>query len=113
MNGNPQKIVTTIRKQWRTIGFTSFLLDSMSSLMKCGAKLSVDLLFPFSEVFSEVPREESCRLVMLGKKTVDEPFENSAFATVDATANKASNYQRKMDEKPRVWSDHCNWPCHT
>ena len=69
---------------------------------------------PFiSEVFSEVPREESCRLVMLGKKTVDEPFENSALATVDATANKASNYQRKMDEKPRVWSDHCNWPCHT
>ena len=66
-----------------------------------------------SAVFSEVRREESHKLVMLGKKTIDEPFENSALATADATANKANNYKHRMDEKPRVWCDHCNQPRHT
>ena len=47
------------------------------------------------------------------KKTTDEPFKNSALATTDVAANKASNYQHRMDEKPRVWCDHYNQPRHT
>nr|CAN67620.1 hypothetical protein VITISV_004593 [Vitis vinifera] len=42
-----------------------------------------------SNVFSEVRREENI------------------------AANKASNYQHRMDEKPRVWCDHYNQPRHT
>ena len=69
--------------------------------------------FPsIGEVFAEVRREESRRLVMLGKKNTEEPLENYALAVTDATANKV-NYQRRADEKPRVWCDYCNKPRHT
>lgn len=46
-----------------------------------------------SEVFFEMRREESRRFVMLGKKTTNEPVENSTLNDADATANKASSYQ--------------------
>ncbi|XP_074556441.1 uncharacterized protein LOC141812295 [Curcuma longa] len=63
------------------------------------------------EVFAEVRREESRRSVMLGKKSIGESIETSALFT-DATS-KAANYQRRSDDKPRVWCDFCNKPRHT
>ena len=64
------------------------------------------------EVFSEVRREESRRNVMLGKKGIASPMENSALIASDPTANKAFN-QRRQNERPRIWCDFCNKPRHT
>ncbi|GMP99871.1 hypothetical protein CsSME_00047186 [Camellia sinensis var. sinensis] len=64
------------------------------------------------EVFAEVRREESRRSVMLKKKGTGESIEISALIS-DAAANKAANYQRRFDDKPRVWCDFCNKPRHT
>ncbi|KAF5955000.1 hypothetical protein HYC85_007856 [Camellia sinensis] len=64
------------------------------------------------EVFAEVRREESRRSVMLKKRGTDESIEISALIS-DAAANKAANYQRRFDDKPRVWCDFCNKPRHT
>ena len=50
------------------------------------------------EVFSEESREESRRLVMLGKRNLNNTIENSALA---AGINA------------RIWCDHCNRPQHT
>ncbi|CAL5425013.1 unnamed protein product [Camellia sinensis] len=49
---------------------------------------------------------------MLKKKGTGESIEISALIS-DAAANKAANYQRKFDDKPRVWCDFCNKPRHT
>lgn len=65
------------------------------------------------EVFSEVRREESRRNVMLGKKGPGVAMEGSALLTTGGGYNKATTYQRKSDEKPRVWCDFCNKPRHT
>ena len=64
------------------------------------------------EVFAEVRREESRRSVMLKKKGTSESVEISALIS-DAVAYKAANYQRRSDDKPRVWCDFCNKPRHT
>ncbi|RVW14724.1 hypothetical protein CK203_092620 [Vitis vinifera] len=64
------------------------------------------------EVFFEVHREESWRNVMLEKK-LSEPVENSALLGTVATASRNPNNQRRLDDKPRVWCDHCNKSCHT
>jgi len=64
------------------------------------------------EVFAEVRKEESRRSVMLKKKGTGESIEISALIS-DAAANKAANYQRRFDDKPRVWCDFCNKPRHT
>ena len=64
------------------------------------------------EVFAEVRREESRRNVMLGKKGVAAPVENSAMVASDATANKVFNQQRQ-NEKPQIWCDFCHKPRHT
>ncbi|XP_024026662.1 uncharacterized protein LOC112093095 [Morus notabilis] len=61
------------------------------------------------EVFSEVCREESRRLVMLGKKNFGSNVENSALA---AGMNSGRNTTKKTDER-RIWCDHCNKPRHT
>ncbi|KAG6514626.1 hypothetical protein ZIOFF_024994 [Zingiber officinale] len=59
-------------------------------------------LSSIDEVFAKVKREESRRSVMVEKRSVSESIENSALFT-DATY-KAANYQRRSDDKPRVWS---------
>ncbi|GMP91570.1 hypothetical protein CsSME_00042214 [Camellia sinensis var. sinensis] len=56
------------------------------------------------EVFAEVRREESRRSVMLKKKGNGESIEISALIS-DVAANKAANYQRRFDDKSRVWCD--------
>ncbi|RVW65751.1 hypothetical protein CK203_057721 [Vitis vinifera] len=65
------------------------------------------------EVFSEVRREESRRNVMLGKKGPGVAIEGSALVTTGGGYNKAAAFQRKSDERPRVWCDFCNKPRHT
>uniref|UniRef100_A0A2N9EE05 Reverse transcriptase Ty1/copia-type domain-containing protein n=1 Tax=Fagus sylvatica TaxID=28930 RepID=A0A2N9EE05_FAGSY len=65
------------------------------------------------DVFSEVRREESRRNVMLGKKGPGVAVESSALVAADANSSKAITYQRRTDDKPRVWCDYCNKPCHT
>ncbi|GMP88706.1 hypothetical protein CsSME_00040591 [Camellia sinensis var. sinensis] len=60
------------------------------------------------EVFAEVRREESRRSVMLKKKGTGESIEISALIS-DAAANKAANYQRRFDDKPREALDDPNW----
>lgn len=67
---------------------------------------------PIGDVFVEVRREESRKSVMLGKKATGESLENFALIA-DSTAYKAANYQRQSNERPWVWCDHCNKPCHT
>ncbi|XP_024031744.1 uncharacterized protein LOC112094601 [Morus notabilis] len=67
-------------------------------------------LTSLGEVFSKVRREESHRLVMLGKKIPGQNVENSAFATAKAHASHFN--PQKSEEKPRVWCDHCNKPRH-
>ena len=62
------------------------------------------------EVFSEVHREESRRLVMLGKRNLGNTIENSALA---ASINAGRTATKKPDEKSRVWCDHCNKQRHT
>ncbi|XP_044478606.1 uncharacterized protein LOC123205654 isoform X2 [Mangifera indica] len=62
------------------------------------------------EVFSEVRREESHRLVMLGKKNPGSPIENFALAV---GVNASRNTNKKSNDKPRVWCDYCNKPRHT
>ncbi|KAL5555940.1 hypothetical protein UlMin_038176 [Ulmus minor] len=53
------------------------------------------------EVFSEVRREERHKNVMLGKRAVGPPVENSALVASDANASTAITNQRKTDDKPR------------
>ena len=62
------------------------------------------------EVFLEVRREKSHRLVMLGKRNLNNTVENSALA---AGINASRNTTKKPDEKSRIWCDHCNRPWHT
>lgn len=62
------------------------------------------------EVFSEVRREESRRLVMLNKKNPGNPIENSALA---AGVDISRNNSKKSNDKTRVWCDNCNKPRHT
>ena len=64
------------------------------------------------EVFSEVRHEEIRRNVMLGKK-LSELMENSALLGTATTASRNPNNQCHPDDKPRVWCDHCNKPCHS
>ena len=68
---------------------------------------------PIGEVFSEVRREESRRMVMLGKKGLGAALEGSALATMGAGYRRNTPYSQKSDEKPRVWCDFCNKPRHT
>ncbi|KAJ9700568.1 hypothetical protein PVL29_006057 [Vitis rotundifolia] len=65
------------------------------------------------EAFSEVRRKESRRNVMLGKKGPGVAIEGSALVTTGGGYNKAAAFQRKSDERPRVWCDFCNKPRHT
>ena len=60
------------------------------------------------EVFSEVRRKESRRNVMLGKKGPGVAIEGSTLVTTGGGYNKAAAFQRKSDERPRVWCDFCN-----
>lgn len=61
-----------------------------------------------SEVFSEVRREESRRQVMLVKKPMIPTIENSALA-----AGNVGGRNRRSEDKPKVWCDHCNKSRHT
>ena len=65
------------------------------------------------EVFAEVQSKKSCHSVMLGKKGIAAPIENSALLTTDANLSRPMNNQRRGDEKPRVWCDFYNKPWHT
>ena len=49
---------------------------------------------------------------MLGKKLFG-PVENSTLLGTAAAASHNPNNQRRSDDKPRVWCDHCNKPRHT
>ena len=64
------------------------------------------------KVFSGVRCEENRRNVMLGKKLFG-LVENSTLLGTTATTSGNPNNQRRSDDKPRVWCDHCNKPCHT
>ncbi|RVW43202.1 hypothetical protein CK203_089733 [Vitis vinifera] len=65
------------------------------------------------EVFSEVRREENRRNMILGKKGPGVAIEGSALVTTGGGYNKAVVFQRKSNERPRVWCDFCNKPRHT
>ncbi|RVW16064.1 hypothetical protein CK203_022478 [Vitis vinifera] len=65
------------------------------------------------EVFSEVRREESRRNVMLGKKGPGVAIEGLTLVTTGGGYNKVVAFQRKSDERPRVWCDFCNKPRYT
>ncbi|XP_030551316.2 uncharacterized protein LOC115755880 [Rhodamnia argentea] len=74
---------------------------------------------PIGEVFYEVRREESRRSVMLGKPNTEAKApagghsDASALVGSEANVGKLSSTTRRIDEKPRVWCDHCNRPRHT
>ena len=46
--------------------------------------------------------------MMLGKKGPGVAIEGSALVTTGGGYNKAAAFQRKSDERPRVWCDFCN-----
>ena len=50
---------------------------------------------------------------MLGKKGPGVAIEGSTLDTTGGGYNKAAMFQRKSDERPRVWCDFCNKPRHT
>ena len=50
---------------------------------------------------------------MLGKKPSTGLVEKSALLGTAAAASRSPNNQRRSDDKPRVWCDHCNKPRHT
>ncbi|KAL5857493.1 hypothetical protein ACOSQ3_004951 [Xanthoceras sorbifolium] len=67
-----------------------------------------------NEVFAEVRREQSRRLVMLGKKNGESsPVETFALVSQEAAATVNKIQTRKNDERPKVWCDFCNKPRHT
>ncbi|KAL5844018.1 hypothetical protein ACOSQ4_009976 [Xanthoceras sorbifolium] len=66
---------------------------------------------PINEVIAEVRREESRRMVMLGRKVVGSSVKTSALIIQDASANKVSF--QKHENKLKLWCDHCNRPHHT
>ena len=69
--------------------------------------------FPsLGKLFSEVRHEESRRNVMLGKK-FSGPVEKSALLGTATTATHNHNNQCRPNDKPRVWCDNYNKPCHT
>lgn len=72
-------------------------------------------LLSLSEAFSKVWCEESRRLVMLGKKNngANGLSENMTLVVDANTSGRHIPGQRKVEEKPRVWCDHSNKPCHT
>ena len=73
-------------------------------------------LLSLSEGFSEVRREESRKLVMLGKKKSGESGLSKNMALITTDANASGQHiasQRKAEEKPRVRCDHYNKPRHT
>ena len=61
------------------------------------------------EVFLEVRREKSSRLVMPGKMNLNNTVENSGVTGINASRNTA----KKPDEMSCIWCDHCNRPLHT
>ena len=50
---------------------------------------------------------------MLGKKGLGVVIEGSALVTTGGGYNKVVVFHHKSDERPRVWCDFCNKPCHT
>lgn len=58
------------------------------------------------EVFSEVQREESRKLVMLGKKISTGVINSETSAPVTCEANVG----KKIDEKPSIYCDACEKP---
>ena len=50
---------------------------------------------------------------MLGKKGSGVAIEGSTLVTTGGSYNKAAVFQRKSDERPRVWCDFCNKPHYT
>ena len=50
---------------------------------------------------------------MLGKKGPGVAIEGSTLVTMDGGYNKVVAFQRKSNERPRVWCDFCNKPRHT
>ena len=66
-----------------------------------------------NKVFVEVRRKESCRHVMLGKKSNSGTVESSALNVVEGFANKAASFQPGLGERPQVWCDYCNKPRQT
>ncbi|CAL5419903.1 unnamed protein product [Camellia sinensis] len=65
-----------------------------------GRIIGCQTLPPIGDVFAEVRREESRRNVMLGKKGVAAPVENSAMIASDASAKKV--FKQRQNEKSRV-----------
>ncbi|CAL5422346.1 unnamed protein product [Camellia sinensis] len=66
-----------------------------------GRIIGCQTLPPIGDVFAEVRREESRRNVMLGKKGVAAPVENSTMIASDASAKKV--FKQRQNEKSRVW----------
>ena len=58
---------------------------------------------PIGDIFSKVRREVSHRNVMLRKKGVATPMENTAMIASNASANKV--FKRRHNEKPQVRCD--------
>ncbi|XP_059639129.1 uncharacterized protein LOC132281447 [Cornus florida] len=106
---------STAKELWDNVNQMYFDLGNQSQIYELTLKLGEirTPLPPIGEVFVEVRREESRRHVMLGKKTTSGPVESSALIVAEIAANKAVNFQRKPEEKPRVWCDFCNKPRHT
>ena len=55
-----------------------------------------------NKVFVEVRRKESCRHVMLGKKSNSRIVESSVLSVAKGFANKTSSFQPGPGERPQV-----------
>eukprot|EP00257_Ricinus_communis_P028206 XP_025015620.1 uncharacterized protein LOC112536923 [Ricinus communis] len=110
MNGNPLMIAIITKKKVEDDRIFKFLMGLNVEFDEViGRIIGRQPLSSIGEVFAEVRREESRRLVMLGKKGSNSSTENSALAAAESYARRV----KKFDEKPRVWCDHCNKPKHT
>ncbi|KAL5555937.1 hypothetical protein UlMin_038173 [Ulmus minor] len=80
---------------------TGLNIEFVRGCLKLGRIIGRHPLPSIVEVFSEVRREESRMNVMLGKRAVGAPVENSALVASDANASTAITNLRKIDDKPR------------
>ncbi|KAL6321854.1 hypothetical protein AAG906_035555 [Vitis piasezkii] len=73
------------------------------------AGLNVEVSLPkISKVFAEVRRKESCRHVMLGKKSNSEIVESSVLSVAKGSANKTSIFQRGLEKEHSAKQERIN-----
>lgn len=73
-----------------------------------GRIISRQPLPSIAEVFAELRREESRRVVMLGKKNTTHAVETSALANGNVVGRS-----NKTNKRPQIWCHYCNKAKHT